>query len=62
MYCNTLVNVSPPLTGHHRNRSVHVKNKIIHYCRKERDVMTGVHSSSILVGICIAFYGNVVQL
>ena len=26
------------------------------------DVMAGVHSSAILAGICIAFYGNVVQL
>ena len=44
------------------NRPVHVKHERIHYCRNECDVMAGVHSSTILAGICISFYGNVVQL
>ena len=44
------------------NRPVHVKHERIHYCHNEGDVMAGVHSSAILAGICIAFYGNVVQL
>ena len=37
------------------NRPFHVKHKRIQYCRNERDVTAGVHSSAILVGICIAF-------
>ena len=44
------------------NRRVHVKHERIHYCRNEHAVTAGVHSSTILAGICIAFYGNVVQL
>ena len=35
--------------------SVHVKHKIIHYCSNARDVTAGVDSSTMLVGIYIAF-------
>ena len=45
-----------------KNRPVHVKHEMIHYCRIECDVTVGIHSSAILAGICIAFYGSVVQL
>ena len=44
------------------NRPVHVKHVRIHYRRNERDVTAGVHFSTILAGICIAFYGDFVQL
>ena len=43
------------------NRPFYVKHERIHYSCNEHDVTAGVHSSAILVGICIAFYGNVVQ-
>ena len=62
-FCFSSVCLCASLISTHNNyRPVHVKHERIHYCRNERDVTAGVHSSAILAGICIAFYGNNVQL